>query len=104
MDMTNYAESEYVNKEYVASLQNKRGVILDAGNLAPTKFGERVMFSVSFQGGKVKKWTPTREQISQLVQGFGKDSVVWSGKCVYFQVLNDKVIVTPIMEHVENLL
>jgi hypothetical protein len=102
MDASKYAESDFVCVDLISSLANKTGVIIDATS-EQTKFGERLKVTFEFSGKK-KSWNPPQGVIKNFIVAFGPETMMWSGKKVQFNIMNNKVVATPIMDHVASIM
>lgn len=89
MDTKRFFESEYINVEVVKKAQRKQGIILNAGTSENTKYGERFVINVSFDGS-VKKYAPNKASWQNIVEAWGTISDNWVEKHLTFEVEIDQ--------------
>jgi len=86
MDMTQYAESEYLTAEKIEQSETKIGVVVSDSEIVDSKFGKTPEFHIEIDGLK-KKWKPNKTSIQHLIDAFGKDSKSWLGKIISFDIV-----------------
>lgn len=85
MDMTKYAESEYLNSSIVVSSVTKKLVIIAPCEERMYEGKMQPNFRVSIDG-KIKLWRPNQETIQNMIRAWGADDSKWIGKVVDLSV------------------
>lgn len=107
MDMTKYAESEYLTAEKINKSLTKIGVVIADATEIDGKFGKKSEFLIEIDEVR-KKWNPNKTSVQNLIEGYGKDSKSWLGKEVIFSVVKteqgkDTIIGKPLPIKTENI-
>lgn len=93
MDVTKYAESEYMNVSQVKAAVVKKAVFVDSGMVESFTYDgkqlEKMVFVVEFNGRR-KKWSPNMDTLKNLGQAWGWESSHWVGKTVQLVVATMK--------------
>lgn len=86
VDVTQAMESQYLTADAVKNAKdNAFGVITSEGKYEDTEYGNKLTLSVELN--KVPKiWRPNRDSVANLANKFGRDSKLWLGKKIVFQV------------------
>lgn len=85
MDMTKFAESEYLTTDKIENSKTKRGIVISDVTELDGKFGKKAELMVEIDMIR-KKWNPNKVSVQNLIVGFGVDSKSWLGKEVIFSV------------------
>ena len=85
MDMSKYAESDYLNAEFVKASPSKLLVVINPGEIKVFEGTERVKFLVKIDG-KRKYATPSRQSVKNMIDSVSKDSNDWVGQTVSLSV------------------
>jgi hypothetical protein len=83
MDITKYAESEFLNADVVKDSITKKGIILNSGTEETVENRIRPVFLVEIDG-RVKKWQANRKSLKILMNSISKDTDAWRGRTVSF--------------------
>lgn len=83
MDMTKYAESEYLTSDKVKAATNKIGVIISDVSEVKGDYGLKPQVTVDFNDMQ-KKWSMNRQSVANLCDNVSKDSLKWIGKQILF--------------------
>lgn len=79
IDVTKYAESQYVKVDLVRESPSKQITFLSAGKEVETKYGTRLEFQVSMDK-KIKCYSPNMQSVKNLKDAWGSDSNMWLTK------------------------
>jgi hypothetical protein len=101
VDTKKYAESEYLDFDFVANSSSKIAVILDEAKPEETKFGERLKCMVEIDGLK-KRWTMNRQSVVNM-QEISDKSEIWPGTKVKFTIKEGIMVGSPLLEHNDKL-
>lgn len=85
MDMTKFAESEYLTADKVSKSATKKGYIIGDAEEVEGKFGSKVQLLIEIENIR-KKWNPNKTSVQNLIDAFGTDSKKWLGKEVIFSI------------------
>jgi len=104
MDVSKFAEGQYINAEIVKNSPTRKLVIVSEGEVVDTKYGEKLEIEVELDKKK-KKWKPNVDSMKNMITAWGKDNKAWIGNVVKLKVLSiqgkETVIAEPIGELVE---
>ncbi len=89
MDVTRFAESDYVNAELIKSCKNNKAVIISDAKITKTEYGERMEFDLDIDK-KRKTYRPSKDTIRNLIFVFGSETQRWLGKQIELSVYNFK--------------
>ena len=76
MDVTKYAESQYLNMDLLMESPSKEITFLSAGEEVKGNYGYKLEFRVSIDG-KEKTYSPNMQSIKNLKEAWGKESSNW---------------------------
>lgn len=97
MNVSQYAESEYLNAELALKKVAREFQVMSDAKEEETKFGKRLTLDIDY-GGSAKKFQPSRDSVKTMCDSAGVESKGWVGKRFTFQVVKvnskDRVIVT----------
>ena len=79
MDVTKYAESQYIKLDLIMEAPSKEITFLSAGEELKGQYGYKLEFRVSFNG-KEKVYTPNMQSIKNLKEAWGAESNTWMMK------------------------
>jgi hypothetical protein len=102
VNMEKYGESDYVTTELLTKLSSRNAFITSVEEV-DSKYGKRLRLTVELVGGKLKYYSPSRENVNILIQAFGSESTTLLGKQLFFMTNKDKIIVNPVVEKVEHV-
>jgi len=87
MDVTEYAESDYVTKEIVEKSPSKKAVIMMIEDDKTSQHGKKLHVTVEIDGKK-KIYSPNKPSINNILDAYGPESTDWIGRVIGFTVEN----------------
>lgn len=74
------------------------GEIMSEGSMEYSEALKKDMFNIKVKlNEKVKTWTPSNEHGKLLQKSFGLDSKEWIGKKIQFLLVQDKMLIKPLI-------
>ena len=102
VDITEALESDYLTADLVNNLKERVGTIVSDGKYEDVEYNNIKSRRLTLQvdvNGRQKIWRPNRDSIKNLSGAFGRDTKLWMGKKIAFNVVSmmgkDSVIAIP---------